>query len=78
MPTYRQRWQQRYGATGSWSDYEPAYRYGYELRSRPEYRGRSWADVEPQMQRDWTTSHPGTPWDCVRDSVRDTWERATD
>ena len=28
MPTYRQRWQQRYASSGGrWEDYEPAYRY---------------------------------------------------
>ncbi len=40
MPAYRQSWQQRYGTTaGRWEDYEPSYRYGYEMRSRLEYRG---------------------------------------
>jgi hypothetical protein len=78
MPTYRQRWQQRVGTTGGrWEDAEPGYRYGFELRNRPEYRGRNWAEVESQVQRDWTQRNPGTPWDRVRDSVRDTWENAT-
>jgi len=77
MPTYRQKWQQRFGATGGrWEDYEPGYRYGYELRSRPEYRGRQWSEVEPQFERDWTTRNPASPWSRVRDSVRDTWEDA--
>jgi uncharacterized protein (TIGR02271 family) len=79
MPSYRQRWQQRVGSTGGrWEDYEPGYRYGYELRGRPEYRGRNWTDVESQVQRDWTQRNPSTPWDRVRDSVRETWENATD
>jgi hypothetical protein len=78
MPTYRQRWQQRVGTTGGrWEDSEPGYRYGYELRNRPEYRGRNWTEVESQVQRDWTQRNPGTPWDRVRDSVRDTWENET-
>jgi uncharacterized protein (TIGR02271 family) len=78
MPTYRQRWQQRVGTTGGrWEDYEPGYRYGYELRQRPEYRGRNWTEVESEAQRDWTQRNPATPWDRVRDSVRDTWENAT-
>jgi uncharacterized protein (TIGR02271 family) len=75
MPTYRQRWQQRYGASGGrWEDAEPGYRYGWEMRSRPEYRGRSWTDVESQVQGDWTTRHPGAPWDRARESVREAWE----
>ena len=63
MPTYRQRWRQRYGArsAGSWETYEPGYRDAYELRSRPEYRGKTWSDVEPQIQRDWMQRNLGTP-----------------
>jgi uncharacterized protein (TIGR02271 family) len=78
MPTYRQRWQQRSGTTGGrWEDVEPGYRYGWEMRNRPEYRGRSWTDVESQFQRDWATRNPNTPWERARDSVRDAWENAT-
>ena len=63
--------------TGRWEDYEPGYRYGHELRSRPEYRGRSWTEIEPQLERDWTQRNPSTPWARARESVRDTWENAT-
>jgi uncharacterized protein (TIGR02271 family) len=78
MPSYRQRWQQRFGSSGGrWEDYEPGYRYGHELRSRSEYRGRGWTEIEPQLERDWAQRNPSTPWDRVRESVRDTWEHAT-
>jgi uncharacterized protein (TIGR02271 family) len=78
MPAYRQRWQQRSAATGGrWEEYEPGYRYGYELRNRAEYRGRRWADVEPHVQRDWAQRNPSTPWDRVRESVRETWDETT-
>jgi uncharacterized protein (TIGR02271 family) len=75
MPTYRQRWQQRSGTTGGrWEDVEAGYRYGWEMRNRPEYRGRSWTDIESEAQRDWTTRNPNTPWDRARESVREGWE----
>jgi uncharacterized protein (TIGR02271 family) len=75
MPTYRQRWQQRYGNSGGrWEDYEPNYRYGYEMRSRPEYRGRSFSDVEPRMRSDWEQRYPNTPWDRARENIRETWD----
>jgi uncharacterized protein (TIGR02271 family) len=78
MPTYRQRWQQRYGSTGGrWEDYEPNYRYGYEMRSRPEYRGRSFSEVEPSMRSDWERRYPNSPWDRARENVRETWDEAT-
>jgi uncharacterized protein (TIGR02271 family) len=75
MPRYRERWQQRYGVSGErWEDHAASYRYGWELRSRPEYRGRSWSEVESQAQRDWTVRNPGTPWEQARESIRDAWE----
>ena len=78
MPGYRQRWQQRVGSSGGrWEDDEPGYRYGHELRGRAEYRGRSWTEIEPQLERDWAQRNPATPWARVREGVRDTWENAT-
>jgi uncharacterized protein (TIGR02271 family) len=78
MPTYRQRWQQRHGTTGGrWEDYEPSYRYGYEMRSRPEYRGRSFSQVEPGMRSDWERRYPNTPWDRARENIRETWDETT-
>ena len=78
MPTYRQRWQQQYGSSGGrWEDYEPGYRYGYEMRSRPEYRGHSFSEVEPRMRSDWEQRYPNTPWDRARDSIRETWDDTT-
>jgi uncharacterized protein (TIGR02271 family) len=78
MPGYRDRWQARYGTTGGrWEESEPAYRYGYEMRDRPDYRGRSWSQVEPEFQRDWTQRNPDKPWDRVKESIRETWEDKT-
>jgi len=54
-----------------------AYRYGHEMRERPEYRGRSWSEVEPEFERDWKRRHPDTPWERAQESVRQTWENRT-
>jgi len=78
MPTYRQRWQQRYGSAGGrWEDYEPSYRYGYEMRSKPEYRSRSFNEVEPNMRSDWERRYPNTPWSQARENIRETWDETT-
>jgi uncharacterized protein (TIGR02271 family) len=79
MPVYRQRWQERNGTSRNrWEDAEPGYRYGFTTRTQPEYRGRTWNDVEPELQRDWTTRNPATPWERAKDSVREAWENTTD
>ena len=78
MPGYRSRWQQQNGRSGGrWEDVEPSYQYGYGLRDQAQYRGKSWSDIEPDVQRDWTRTHPDTPWDRASQGVRDAWENAT-
>jgi len=70
--------QTRYGSTGaSYSDYEPAYRYGNSLRSDARYAGRQWDDVEPDARRDWETKNPGSAWEKSKEAVRHAWDKAT-
>ena len=72
---YRSAWQSRYGSSGGrWEEYEPRYRYGWELAGRPEYRGRSWAEIESEARRGWEGRYPGSTWDEVKETVRETWE----
>jgi uncharacterized protein (TIGR02271 family) len=53
-----------------------AYNYGRTLASDPRYKGRDWAAIEPEAQRDWDTRHKGA-WEEFKDKVRQTWERIT-
>jgi hypothetical protein len=48
-----------------------------ELRANPRYRGRSWTDIESDVERDWTTRNPGTPWAHARDAIRRSWDDAS-
>lgn len=60
-----------------YSYYEPGYRYGYDLANNPDYRGRNWSEIEPEVRRDWQRAHPNDAWDDFKDSVRRAWERVT-
>ena len=59
-----------------YDDYEPAYRYGRE--SHTQYPGRSWDQVENDLERGWErakgTSH--LAWLDVKYAVKDAWHRA--
>ena len=73
-PRYRNTWQQRYGTSGGrWEDYEPAYRYGYEMRDDPRYQGRSFDEVEGDLEKDWAMRNPTSPWEKAKASVREPW-----
>ncbi|HZR99724.1 MAG TPA: YsnF/AvaK domain-containing protein [Chloroflexota bacterium] len=79
MPGYRTRWQERFaGSGGRWEDYEPAYRFGYDMRNDPRFRGRSWAEVEPELRRDWESRYHDRPWDRFSSFIRDSWSDMTD
>ena len=62
-----------YSSGRDWSDYQPAYQYGYDTYGL--YRGQRFDDVEPQLQRDWEDSRARSrlEWSEARDAVRDGW-----
>lgn len=63
-----------YYSTGrDWSDYQPAYQYGYDTFA--EHRGQRFDDVESQLERDWDSSRARSrlAWNEARGAVRDGW-----
>jgi hypothetical protein len=58
-----------------YDDYAPAYRYGWESRGRQ--MGRSWNDVEGDLERGWLSAkaHSRLTWDRAKHATRDAWDR---
>jgi hypothetical protein len=67
-----------YEAEREFSEYEPAYRYGWERAGLSEYRNRSFEEVEVELRRGWesTEQEPRPSWDDARQPARDAFERA--
>jgi hypothetical protein len=59
-----------------YDDYGPAYRLGYERY--PKYHGRSFDEVEPELQRDWDSMRGKSrlAWEDAKHATRDAFERA--
>lgn len=61
--------------TLSYDHYRPAYRYGWESRSR--HLGRRWGEVERELEHAWRqnrgTSRLG--WSDAKLAARDAWQR---
>ncbi len=58
-----------------YEDFEPAYRYGHEARTR--FPDREWDEVEADMGRDWQRNR-GTSrlhWERAKLAARDAWYR---
>jgi uncharacterized protein (TIGR02271 family) len=68
---FRRHWQNAYGSSGGrYEEYDSAYRYGSQLSGTERFRNYRWDEVEPDVRRDWESSHPGSTWDKVKDAVR--------
>ena len=76
-PLFRKHYATAFAGRGAaYTEYEPAYRYGYELSRNERYRGRDWAALEADARRDWEAQHPST-WERFKDAVRYGWESIT-
>lgn len=75
---YERHFGTMYGETGrDYEYYQPAYRYGYALRSSGRYSNFQWNDVEPELRRDWERRNPDSAWDDIKDAVREGWNSIT-
>ena len=64
-----------YQSGHTYDDYGPAYRYGWESRTR--YSGKKFDDVESDMGRDWDRMKGKSRlnWERAKDATRDAWHR---
>jgi stress response protein YsnF len=71
---FRQHHRTIFLTRGEYAEYEPAYRYGYDLGTNERYRGRDWTVLETDARRDWEARHPGT-WERFKDAIRYGWDK---
>jgi hypothetical protein len=76
---YHSDWHDNYSSLGGgFDEYEPAYRYGTQMRTSSKYRDRSWDEVESDLRSDWDKRHPGaSTWDKFKAAVRRGWDKIT-
>lgn len=61
----------------TYEDYEPAYRTGYEGYSNYGAQGRSYDEVEPELQRHYEQNYGSgrLTWEKARQASRAAWDR---
>ncbi|PYQ59360.1 MAG: hypothetical protein DMF53_18950 [Acidobacteria bacterium] len=59
----------------NYEEYQPAYQYGTDAAHR--YQGRTWDDVQGDLERGWDRARGGSSlaWENVKDAVRAAWDR---
>jgi hypothetical protein len=55
----------------SYDDVKPAYYLGHLASRNPDYRNRSFAEVETDLSRGWTADNKYGAWDDVRDFAQE-------
>ncbi|PZO38458.1 MAG: hypothetical protein DCF19_16165 [Pseudanabaena frigida] len=62
----------------TYEEYQPAYRTGYEGYDRYGHSGRSYSEIETDLQRDYEANQTGNlPWEKAKHAVKDAWDRAS-
>ena len=64
-----------YGDEYSYEQVEPVYRYGHSVATSDRYAGRDWAEIEPEVRREWEARNAGS-WDRFGDTIRYSWKRS--
>lgn len=66
-----------YRSGTTFADYEPAYRYGWESARRPEFKHRTFEELEDELAAEWRKERNAVTddWKLYRDAVRDAWHR---
>lgn len=59
----------------AYDEYAPAYRYGWE--SRTKYQGRKFDEVESDLGRDWDRAKgkSSLQWEKAKNATKDAWHR---
>jgi hypothetical protein len=74
---WRENYTQRpyYDQRSSYDAYRPAYKYGWESRSK--YANRSFDEVEPELGREWESAKDRSKltWDKAKLATYDAWHR---
>ena len=74
-PEFKDHYAHHYAGSGyGYSQYRPAYQYGYELAIDTRYRTLDWSVLELQARKGWDEPTMGL-WDRYKDAVRFGWER---
>jgi uncharacterized protein (TIGR02271 family) len=66
---------QPFAKGGSFDEYQPGYRTGYQGYDKYAAEKRTFEEAEPHLQREYGASETGLPWEEARDASRAAWNR---
>ncbi|HSM54958.1 MAG TPA: general stress protein [Candidatus Sulfomarinibacteraceae bacterium] len=63
------------GTQEPYTNYTPAYRFGYFLATEDRFVNRNWSEMEPEARRVWEQEHD-EPWEEYKGAIQFSWQRA--
>ncbi|GAC1462021.1 MAG: hypothetical protein NVS2B14_09880 [Chamaesiphon sp.] len=59
----------------TYEDYQPAYKTGYEAFGRHADTGKTYEEVEPELEKEYKTNYGNAslPWESAKQATRDAW-----
>jgi len=71
---FRSHFDKTYATGGyAYNQYQPAYRYGYDLATNALYHTWDWNQLEPEARAQWEDTHPDSAWEDFKDAIRHSW-----
>ena len=61
---------------GSYDQYRPAYRYGYDLGIHTFYGAGTWLEIKLEARTLWEARNPGT-WEQFKEPIQYAWTMAS-
>jgi hypothetical protein len=73
---FRAHYEENFAGTQEpYTNYTPAYRFGYFLATEDRFIDRDWAEMEPEARRIWEQEHD-EPWNEYKGAIQFSWQRA--
>lgn len=73
---FGEHYRNRYGRTGRpYQDFQPAYRFGWEMAHEQRYHNRDWNALEQDARSDWEQRTSRQRWEEMRDAVMEGFNR---
>jgi len=75
-PQFRNHYKSTYSNTGyDYDQFQPAYRYGYDMAKSGRYKGRDWNAIQRDLRNSWEQDHTDMSWDEYQGAIREGWQQ---
>jgi hypothetical protein len=69
---FAEHYRTHFRSTGRpYSEYQPAYRYGWDASRQEQNRNRTWGEALSRLHTTWRIDHPNRRWDDIVEAIHE-------